>query len=272
MIMNETTILSHQLEFPDPEDELEFLEERLQRFPGKIAGVSENLGVGFDAATSVLGLRTALKRPHDEIVTALRDITQWGVALFQRAVVSKSDTVKLFISGQEVVVPGGNSYYNSAPRWLLAAGAAMTLRDNESLKRLCAFDVSWWGGSYDEYHNVYVDAVMAYVNQSGDWNKLLDSAATWAANAEKFPERGKRLGLPLIAVTRSVMQGDEDAFNTHLADGLTWYQTMYKRSPDKRDPVGVVPLRYLGWCAQAHDRGLVCRVVSDYIPAWLVSP
>lgn len=270
--MNKTTILTHQFHFPGPEAELEFLEARLQRLTFNLAKNRDNLGVGFDAATSVLGLRITLKRPQDEIVVALRDIVEWGVALFQRAVVSRIDNVKLSIGGQELLVPGGNSYYNSAPRWQNAAGAAMALRNNEALRKLCAFDVSCWGGSYDVYHDLYVEAVMDFVNQRGDWGKLLDNASEAATVAKIFPERAQRLGLPLIALTRSVMERNENLFNEHLANGLTWYQTLYKREPDNRDPAGVVPLKYLGWCAQANDRGLACYVESDYIPAWLVSP
>lgn len=265
-------IKTHQLAWQktEIEDELKFLEERIQRLPSKIAAVSDNLGVGFDNAISILGLRVALNRSNHEIIDALQNITQWGVALFQRAMVSRNETIDLTVSGQKVSVPGHFSYYNSAPRWQTAFGAAMAMRNKNAMRNLCMYDVSKWGRNYDLYHIAYVDAIIAFVNKSGGWNQLLNEAEIKATNAELNPELAKHLGLPCITLTRAIMDNDEKTFNPALADALSKYHKVYSTKPDNREPNGVIPLLYLGWCAYAYDYGLSCNVVSGYIPDWIV--
>lgn len=273
MNMNKIHIKAHQLAWQktEIEDELKFLEERIQRLPQKTANLSNNLGVGLDNATSILGLRIALNCSNNEIIEALQNITQWGVALFQRAMVSKNEMIELSLNGQKVSVPGHCSYYNSAPRWQLTFGAAMALRDHNAMKNLCAYDVSYWGGSYDSYHIAYVDAIIAFVNKSGDWNQLLLEAETKATNATLNPLLAQQLGLPCIALTQAIMNNDEKAFNTTLATALSNYHKIYIKKPEDRDPVAVIPLLLLGWCAYAHEHALMCNVISDYIPDWIVT-
>ncbi len=270
--MNEFTIKAHQLAWQKTqiEDELIFLEERLKRLPEKISKVSENLGVGFDNATSILGLRIALNSPNNEIIEALQNIAEWGVALFQRAMVSRDQMVELYISGQKVSVYGYNSYYNSVPRWQNAFGAAMALRNKDAIKSLCSFNVSLWGGTCDLYHFTYADALMAFINKSGDWNELLQQSEVKAGNATLYPKLAQQLGLPRIALTQAVLNNDKEAFCPALTNALSNYYNVYSKKPDNRDPVGILPLIYVGWCAFAHDNGLMCKVVSDYIPDWLV--
>ncbi|MCB9545806.1 MAG: immunity 49 family protein [Myxococcales bacterium] len=262
-----TTIAAHALDFPEPEDELEFLEGHLPRLRVNLPRGRDNLGVGFDSAVARLGLRAALGRPVDELVTGMRSVVDWGVALFQRAGVDREQTTALAIDGEVIVVPGGNSYFNSAPRWGVAAGAAMALRDDAALGRLCAFDVAWWGGEYDAWHNAYAEAVMAVIGARAEALDRLDQAAHAAAHARRFPERGRLLGRPLMALARAIEVGDEAGFNQHLAEGLEAWRAVHGRGPDKRDPAGVLPLRTLGWCARAQERGLRCQVVSGYLPA-----
>ncbi|MEZ4468669.1 MAG: hypothetical protein R3F43_30585 [bacterium] len=113
-----TPIAAHRLDFPDPEDELDFLDDHLPRLRANLPTVRDNLGVGFDSAVARLGLRVALGRPVDALVTGMRSVVDWGVALFQRAGVDRDQPTTLAIDGETIVVPGGNSYFaNSAPRW-----------------------------------------------------------------------------------------------------------------------------------------------------------
>ena len=179
------------------------------------------MGVGFDNATSILGLRIALHRSNHEIIEALRNIAEWGVALFQRAMVDREQMTTLFISGQKVSVSGHSSYYNSVPRWQHALGAAMALRNTNAIESLCAFDVSLWGGTYDIYHFTYVDAIMAFINKSGDWNRLLNESETKAANATVFPLLAHQLGIPRIALTRIIMNNEKAEFCSTLTNALS---------------------------------------------------
>jgi len=267
----DTEIPAHELDDPDPEAALEQIEEVLPILIENLATIPDNLGAAFDYARQRLGFRTALKRPPAEIVEALQLVVELGVALFQRGSVGPDETVTLSIGGESIEVQGHNSYYNSAPRWADAVGAAMALRDEQSLARLCEFDVRSFQGSYDDHWNLYAQAVIAFVNQTGDAEALLEQMASSAANAKRFPERGRRLGVPLARLAQAVVRGDEQAVNEHLAEGLRWYRTLHSRAPEKHEAGLVVPLPYLGWCARAIDRGLSCEVRSDYLPPWLVN-
>lgn len=267
--MSAHEVSAHEVDFPDARDEAEDLGDLIAIELDNLAKVPDNLGAAFDHALALLGLRFALGSPNQQSLAALRLVCDIGVALFQRARVERNQRVSLSIAGTSYEVPGGNSYYNSAPRWGLAVGAAMTLRDARALEDLCRFEARGFGGSYDAFHDRYAEAVMAFV-AGQDCSALLDAATVAAERAEAFPERGLRLGVPLLRVVRAVVQDDAAAYNERLADALTWYRTLYNRPPDKQDASGVVPLRYLGWCALAYDRGLSCTVKSDYLPTWLV--
>jgi len=270
LVMTDTPIPAHELDYPDSAGALEDLEDGLPIAIENIDRRPDNLGAAFDEVRQVLGFRTALKRPLPEIVNGLSSVVELGVALFQRGSEGPGVTVTLSIGGARIDVPGHNSYYNSAPRWADAVGAAMALRDQESLARLCEFDVRSFRGSYDDYLDVYAQAVIAFVTQTGDADGLFEQTAASAAKAERFPERGQRLGVPLAHLAQAVVRGDEQAFNEHLAEALGWYRTLHSRAPDKHNAGAVVPLPYLGWSARAHDRGLSCRVPSDYLPPSLV--
>jgi hypothetical protein len=269
-VTTEAKIPAHELDDPDPARELAVIRDLLRLGIENLPRVSGNLGSAFDDARSLLGLQTTIERPAAEIVEALRSIVELGVALFQRGSFGPDTTVTLSIGGARIDVAGGTSYYNSAPRWADAVGAAMTVRDQDSLARLCEFDVRSFEGSYDEYMNVYARAVIASVKNTGDADALFEQMADSAAHANKFPERGRRLGVPLANLARAVVRGDEASFNEHLAEGLKWYRTLHSRAPDNQEASLVVPLQFLGWTARAHDLGLVCRVRSDYLPPWLV--
>ncbi|TXI33790.1 MAG: hypothetical protein E6Q58_02250 [Niabella sp.] len=270
--MNPSHIKAHKLAWDRStiEDELKFLEERLQRLPEKVSKVKDNLGVGFDTATSILGLRIAINRSNNEIIEALQNIVEWGVALFQRAMTHRDEMVELFVSNQKVYATGHSSYYNSAPRWQHAFGAALALRNENAVKSLCAFDVSLWGGTCDLYHYTYVDAVIAFMTKSGDWNQLLHESETKAINATLYPKLAHQLGLPRIALTHAILHNKQEAYCLALTPALSNYFKCYSKKPDNRDPVGVLSLIYLGWCAFAHDRSLECNLKSDYIPEWIV--
>lgn len=268
--MSTHKVRAHALDVPELKEELDDYEELLPVSLDHLAKVPDNLGASFDDALRILGLRRALGRPDEQLVDALHLVSDLGVALFQRAMVSRESTVALSIGGKQYEVKGASSYYNSAPRWGLAAGAAMTLRHQQALTSLCAFDVQNWGGSYDRYHELYAEAVMAYVAGRDNCEQRLSDAAAAADEAQSMPERGRRLGVPLINLAQAVVAKDAAAFNTRLETGLNWYRTLYSRPPDNQDATGVVPLRYLGWAARAHDLGLRCEVKSDYLPASLV--
>jgi hypothetical protein len=264
-------IVPHAFDHPNPAGALDRVEQLLPLGIEYIASVPENLGAAFEDARKQLGLRWWLKHPPAAIVEALHTVVELGVALFWRGSFGPDTLVSLLIGGARIEVAGAGSTYTSAPRWAAAVGAAMTLRDEPSLQRLCEFDVRSFQGSYDEYMNDYARAVIAVVRGSGDADALFEQMAASAAAAKKFPERGRRLGIPLAKLAQAIVRGDQAGFDEQLAEALKWYRTLHSRAPDNHEASLIVPLQILGWCAWAHDRGLLSRVRSDYIPAWLVT-
>lgn len=268
--MTSVEVPAHRLQHPDPEGELLLAEEMVELAVEAIHKNKTNLGAGYDDALSVLGYRVALGKPQSDIVAALRSIVEFGCALFRRGSAGPDVTVALSLQGTRVEIPGGVDYYNSAPRWVYAASAALVLRDSPALDSLCSFDPRAFEGDYDDYYDTHARALMALHRGGPDVDALLDEALHQAEEATIYPELGQRIAAPIIRVAQAVLAGDADAYNARLAEGLTWYRTVYQRPDFNHEASNLLPLRYLAPCALAHDRGLPCAVTSDYIPRWLV--
>jgi len=235
-----------------------------------IPTIHDNLGSAFDTATALVGLRHATGGSEEDVVEAVGWVRDVGVALFRRAVLDPSESVTMVIAGRTLDVPGGGNYRNSAPRWADALGAALILRDADAVAQLCAFPPGGFLGEYARYHDTYARTVMAF-HAGEPWRELLDEQIAQAEHPDLYRERGRRYGLPLARVVGTVLERDQAAFTAHLADGLGQYRVLYGKGQDRSDPRGVLPLRYIGWCARAHDDGLTVEVSSDYLPSGLVT-
>ena len=268
--MNTIDVPAHVLNDPEPEGELEFVEELLADAVKNIPKVRTNLGSSFADAQRLLGFRCALGRPQAEIVDALEAVVDFGVALFQRGEVGSDVMVTLSIRGCTVDVSGGVTEHNSAPRWIAAVSAAMVVRDSAALERLCRFDPEAFEGDYDNYFDEHSRALWALHQREGDVPALLERAVAAAEQATIVPELGQRVAAPCIRVLQAVLAGDEAAYGERLVEGLTSYRTVYQRPDYNHEATNAVPLRYLGVCALAHDRGMACPVRSNYVPSWLV--
>ena len=242
-------------------------------FPASVAHISslhDNCGASFDHATALVGLRSALGAPADHVAEAVTWVRDVGVALFRRGMLEREDHVTASIAGRAVDVPGGPSYWNSAPRWADAVGAALSLRDEDALVQLCAFPADGFLGSYARYHDTYARAVMAALAGDLSGRDLFLESVEQAERADTFPIRGRLYGAPLARLALAVLAGDQAEYTVRLTEGLEAFATLYGQGQDRQDPRGVVPLRYVGWCARAHDAGLTLEVESDYLPPYLV--
>lgn len=262
-------VAAHQLVDPDPEGELALMEEMVASVVTTIHKVATNLGSKFDHARRMLGFRVALGRPAADIVAALRSVCEIGVALFQRGMVGPDATVTLSLAGTTVEVPGGVTNYTSAPRWADTFAIALVLRDQAALDSLCSFDAGSFEGRYDAYQVTWVRAMIA-MHRGGDAGALLATAREEADAAKVFPEIGRRIGVPMIAVAQVLLDDDPEAFNHRLAEALDWYRTIHERPDFSHEAAEVLPLRVLGLSALAHDRGIPVRVRSGYLPPWLI--
>lgn len=264
------TITSHELKYEEAEDELAFLRSRVAKAAEVAPKVFTNIGSSFDRAMGVLGFTVALYRPPEDVVAALRDVVELGVALFERAMVHPSEIAELRIGGQVVRVSGGACQYNCGPRWKGAVGAAMSLRDHASLDRLLAFNPAKFEGVYDEYIATFARALVAIRRESDDVIPLLREARRLAETTSVIPELS-RYAAPMLDTGIAIFEGNESAFNQHLVTALNAYKDIH--SNDKRNEIAeaVVPLDIVGLCAYAHDRGIRCSVESGYIPRWLIN-
>lgn len=267
---NDVEVPAHDLDFPDAQGELDFMKEMVGQVASHIHEVKTNLGADFDFAMQLLGFAVALQRPAAEIVEAVRSVAEIGVALFQRGSVGPDVTVTLSLAGTTVDVPGGVSYYNSAPRWLRAMGAAMALRDRAAIESLSRFDSGNFEGEYDAHHDTFARALIALDRNDAAVGELLATAHREAQSAKVAPELARRIDVPLIDLTQAIVAGDAAEVQHHLVEGLTWYRTIHQRKGASHQAQAMVPLRFVGLCALAHDRGLPVRVRSPYLPPFLV--
>lgn len=267
---DDVEVPAHELDFPDAEGELEFVKEMVGEVASHIHKVKTNLGADFDFAMQLLGFAAALQRPPVEIVDAARSVAEIGVALFRRGSVGPGVTVTLSLAGTTVEVQGGVSYYNSAPRWLRAMGAAMALRDRAAIESLSRFNPENFEGEYDAHHNTFVRVLVALHRNDAAVGELLATARRDAQSAKLFPELARRIDVPLIALTQAIVAGNAGEIRQHLVDGLTWYRTIHQRKGASHHAQSMVPLPFVGLCALARDRGLPVSVRSGYLPPCLV--
>lgn len=268
--MTSVDIPVHALNDPDPAGELEMLEEMLAEAPPRLHKVKTNLGSNYDRTRAILGYRVALGRPSDELAAALRDVVQWGVALFQRGLVGPTQTVHLAVGDTTVELPGGVSYYTSAPRWNATAHAAMVAGDRNALDELCRFNPGDFEGDYDDYHDVCARAIMAWHGGRSDLAMLLDEALKAAGTATVYPELGRALGVPYVRAARSVLLEQCEGFSELLVAGLEAYRGVYERPDFNHEAPAMVAGGFLGLCALAVDRGWDFGVRCEYVPERLV--
>ncbi|MFV8753819.1 immunity 49 family protein [Nannocystaceae bacterium ST9] len=267
---NDVEVPAHELDFPDAQGEFEFTKKLVGQVASHIHKVTTNLGADFDFAMDLLGFAAALQRPAVEVVEAARSVAEIGVALFQRGSVGPDVTVTLSLAGTTVDVQGGVNYYNSAPRWLRAMGAAMALRDRAAIESLSRFDPGDFEGKYDPHHDMFVRALVALHRNDAAVGELLATAQREAQSAKLFPELARRIDMPLIGLAQAIVAGNADHIQQHLVEGLTWYRAIHQRKGASHYAQAMVPLRFVGLCALAHDRGLPVHVRSRYLPSCLV--
>lgn len=263
---------AHSLVDPDPEGELEFLEELLSDFEEYAARVRPSLGGYFRDAQRALGYRFALGHSREAILASLRDVVDFGTALFRRAEYCPADMVEIVIRGTKLELPGGlTDRATSAPAWIATTSAALTLRDAAALESLLRFDQRAVEGDYDGYFDDYVAALRSWLRGDGDTRERLARALTATANARIYPVLALHVGAPLVRVAQAIFERDQAGYAELLYAGLVSYRELYETPAFSHEASNVVPLRYLGLCAMASDRGLECPVDSGYLPEWLVT-
>lgn len=269
--MQRTFVARHALSFPDPEDELTFLEDLLPETVERVATLRPNLGSAFGDAQRILGFRFALQRPRADLVAALRTVVELGVAVFRRAEVAPAATITLTLLGEPYEVPGGVTEHSTAPNWIAAFSAAQALRDRAALDHLCRFNPEAFVGNYDTYFDWHARALLFWHTGRSIVDDLLRTAIATAETAKIYPELGRLAAAPCLRVAQAIHAGDPSTYHDRLVEGLDAYRTLYETPDLSHETSNYVPLRYLGLCSLAHDRGLPCPVESDYLPHWIVA-
>lgn len=263
---------AHSLVDPDPESELEFLEELLSDFEEFAAKVRPSLGGYFLDAQRALGYRFALNHSRTAILASLRDVVDFGVALFRRAEFCPADIVTVEIRGSQLELAGGlTATATSAPAWIAATSAALTLRDSAAIESLLRFRQDAVEGDYDDHFDEYAAALRSWLLGGTDTRERLAKALMATRRARIYPLLAERVAAPLVRVAQAVLDGDRASYQARLTTALVSYRELYETPAFSYEASNVVPLRYLGLCAMAHDLGLECPVESRYLPEWLVT-
>ena len=133
---------------------------------------------------------------------------------------------------------------------------------------------------YDFYNSLLLE----------NYNKSLELANTIIANLESnlefwvnninhfktVKDEALLLTIPSMYCFKSVFEGNEEVFNTHLHDALLKHKqyctTKYKTplTPTSKQDQLFVAMSLLTACCLAYDRGMKIEVESDYIPKWLI--
>lgn len=265
------SIDAHRLTFPNPEDELAFIEEEVEEAPKYIAKVPNNIGVFFVESLRLLGFRSFLNHPSEEILEALKSARDLGVGLFMRGSATPDETVRFALGDVSIEVPGGTSEYNTASRWISAFGVGLILRDQEALDMLCRYNPIDFKGSNDQYHIALATALMAMHNDSEETDAAFEAALERGLGARDFSEWRRRLGAPLVRLARAVFHHEAEEFDDQVVEALEGYKAMHSRKSESSRAEAYIPVAHLGLCAMAMDRGMHLEVTSPYLPEWLLS-
>jgi len=265
------SINAHILTFPDSENEVRILENRLARAAELIVKIPANTGVFFDCALRLAGFRLFLNHSEQLLISTLKLARDLGQGLFVRGNHGVDTLVEFKVNDELVSVKGGSSQYNTAMRWQSAFGVGLILRDDSVLNSLCEYNPENFEGDYDSYHNTLVRGIIALYKKQRDAVTIIEHAHREAEHACLFPEVGARIGAPLALLVRAVYMQDSEHINQIMASALEGYKLIHTRQNENHRAEAYIPYLHLGLSAMAHDLKMPLDIESEYLPPGLVS-
>ncbi|MFV2195428.1 immunity 49 family protein [Nocardiopsis sp. LOL_012] len=180
----------------------------------------------------------------------------------------------------------GPRYFTNAGHWTQAFFLALTCREEERWKELCRVPVDLLreageskGTRYNTYLYHWIAALQAFILHRPELVDELTAAMELSAPGRAeigAAETLDKLVFPQMNTFLKFAQGDSDAFNDALADGLRLFRDYHTASEERAAKIdGAVPLGLLALACMAYDRshfepGFRLEVESGYLPKHIV--
>ncbi|MDG4856973.1 immunity 49 family protein [Streptomyces sp. T-3] len=154
---------------------------------------------------------------------------------------------------------------------------AAVCREKSRMTELCQYPVALLGESgttFDAYIYDWVEALQAYwLNQPEFGDKLVAAVAGTDPDVLRHAPRDSVLKImyPPMNLLAQLARGEEDSFNSELANTLAWHKEYWTRDEDRAlDAEGLTALGPLAVSCLARDQGFSITVVSEYLPKCLL--
>lgn len=185
-------------------------------------------------------------------------------------------SIEFSLEGRPLAGPSGKLGYNSdAFSFSRAFGIGMALRRGDLLETLCAYPTKLLQnspGQVDSYMMEWADALKAFCLGQSDWSKALKRAEKMsrAENLELSGPREAQVKRALFPLMTAIGSRDQEGFTTHLVGALEAHKALWGRGRNTECPEGLIALEASGLAAVGLEVGLEVRVVSGYLPEWLL--
>ncbi len=229
-------------------------------------------------AVHILNVQCSADPTADKLDTWEACVTamQVGSALF-RSAQATTETIECQIDHKARIIRSGARPQAHPENCLTAFWLACICREKKRLTELCQIPVSLLresGAVYDAYIYDWVAALQAYwLKQPEFGDKLVAAVDGTDPDVLRHARRDSVLQImyPPMILLAQLARGDQDRFNTELANALEWHKDYWTRDEDRAlDAEGLVALGPLAVCCLAVDAGFTLTVKSDYLPKFLL--
>ncbi|MET7358240.1 immunity 49 family protein [Streptomyces sp. NPDC005562] len=171
----------------------------------------------------------------------------------------------------------GPQEYLHAGNWLKSYYLAAICRENDRLDQLARVPVSFLrasGMEFDAYIYAWVETLQhAWFGRQETWTTLTDAVngtdpvVPHIASAELM----LKILYPPLEVFHRYQRQDPEAFNSALADAITWHKEYWSEDDARsRSGEGLVALGPLAIACMAFDAGIPVELESAYLPKALL--
>ncbi|WP_405721301.1 immunity 49 family protein [Streptomyces sp. NBC_01537] len=258
---------------------LRALEKNLQGEINDLEDSPEWFTMALGSALTVFNRRCSEDATADKLETWESFVTamQVGSALFTSALAT-TDTVECLINHQKRTIRSGARPWAHAGNWLTAFWLACTGREERRMTELCQVPVSLMrqsGAVFDDYIYHWVEALQAYwLKRPELGNKLVAAVEGTDPDALRHtaPPAVLQLMYPPMNLLTQLVRGNQDRFNTELAQALEWHKDYWTRTEERAlHSDGLIALAPMGVTGLALLTGFTIDVESDYMPQHLVN-
>lgn len=257
---------------------LRISQRNFQQTFGFLADTSEWFGSALTYAVGVLYERCSVDEKADELETWESCVTamQVGSALFTSAQAT-SETFDCMVGHGRHTLHSGATTEAHAGHWLTAFWLACVCREKRRMTELCNIPISVLrqaAGTFDPYIYAWVEALQAYwLRRPELGDKLVAAAEGTDPDTIRYADPSSVLltMYPPMDLLTHLVQGDQDKFNTALAQALELHKDYWTREDDRAlSTESLIALAPLALTCLARDAGFTIDVESPYLPKYLI--